>query len=209
MRCCRVPPSLVVHVIDDDDAVRDALAELLEADGMVAHVHASAREFLDKISSLDRGCVVTDVRMPEMSGLELLRELQARSLNLPVIVLTGEADVAMAVEALKNGAAEFIEKPFDDKAILAAIRAALARLQLDDQATTKRAQNMQRLESLTARETDVLAGLVAGQSNKAIALNLGISPRTVEVYRSNLMFKMRAASLSELVRLALYAAEPA
>lgn len=204
-----MPPSLVVHVIDDDDAVRDALAELLEADGIVAHVHASAREFLDKASSLDRGCVVTDVRMPEMSGLELLRELQARSLNLPVIVLSGEADVAMAVEALKNGAAEFIEKPFDDEAILAAVRKALARLELDDEAATRRAQNTQRLDSLTGRETDVLAGLVAGHSNKVIALDLGISPRTVEVYRSNLMFKMRAASLSELVRLALYAPAPA
>jgi two-component system response regulator FixJ len=204
-----VPPSLVVHVIDDDDAVRDALAELLEADGMVAHVHASARGFLDKISNLDRGCVVTDVRMPGMSGLELLRELRARSLNLPVIVLTGEADVAMAVEALKNGAAEFIEKPFGDQAILLAVRAALARLELDDQAATKRTQNLERLDSLTARETDVLNGLVAGHSNKVIALNLGISPRTVEVYRANLMFKMRAASLSELVRLALYAGAPA
>jgi two-component system response regulator FixJ len=204
-----MPPSLVVHVIDDDDAVRDALAELLEADGMVAHVYASARAFLDNISSLDRGCVVTDVRMPQMSGLELLRELQARSLNLPVIVLTGEADVAMAVEALKNGAAEFIEKPFDDQAILLAVRAALARLELDDQAATRRTQNLERLDGLTARETDVLNGLVAGHSNKVIALNLGISPRTVEVYRANLMFKMRAASLSELVRLALYAGAPA
>jgi two-component system, LuxR family, response regulator FixJ len=203
-----MPPSLVVHVIDDDDAVRDALAELLEAEGIVAHVHASASEFLDKVSSLDRGCVVTDVRMPEMSGLELLRELQARSLNLPVIVLSGEADVAMAVEALKNGAAEFIEKPFDDEAILAAVRKALARLELDDEAATKRAQNTKRLDSLTGRETDVLAGLVAGHSNKVIGLDLGISPRTVEVYRSNLMFKMRAASLSELVRLALYAPAP-
>jgi two-component system response regulator FixJ len=200
-----MPPSLVVHVIDDEAAVRDALAELLEADGLVAHVHASAQAFLDNISSLDRGCVVTDVRMPRMSGLELLRELRARSLNLPVIVLTGQADVAMAVEALKNGAAEFIEKPFDDRAILLAVRAALARLDLDDQAATQRTQNVERLDSLTARETDVLNGLVAGHSNKVIALNLGISPRTVEVYRANLMFKMRAASLSELVRLALYA----
>ena len=198
-----MPPSLVVHVIDDEAAVRDALAVLLEADGMVVHVHTSARDFLGKISGLERGCVVTDVRMPEMSGLELLRELQARSLNLPVIVLTGEADVAMAVEALKNGAAEFIEKPFEGQTILAAVRTALTRLDQDDQATAKRAQNTQSLATLSARETEVLAGLVAGHSNKMIALNLGISPRTVEVYRSNIMHKMRATSLSELVRMAL------
>jgi two-component system response regulator FixJ len=199
-----MPPSLDVHVVDDDAAIRDSLGVLLEADGLVAHLHASAGEFLSGLD-LSCGCVVTDVRMPQMSGLELLGEIRKRGSHLPVIVLTGQADVAMAVEALKGGAADFIEKPFEGEAILQAVRAALTRLDQDVEIDARRTEASQRLASLSSRESEVLRGLVAGQSNKEIAIDLGISPRTVEVYRANIMGKMRAASLSELVRLSLQA----
>jgi two-component system response regulator FixJ len=199
------PPSLTVHVIDDDDAVRDSLGALLESDGLVAHLHASAAEFLEGLAAIDGGCVVTDIRMPRMTGLELLRELRARGVDLPVIVLTGQADVAMAVEALKGGAADFIEKPFDEEVILNAIRKALTQLAEATATNSQRAEAAERLSGLTGREREVLSGLVAGQSNKEIAIDLGISPRTVEVYRANIMGKARASSLSEVVRLSLQA----
>jgi two-component system response regulator FixJ len=195
----------LVHVIDDDDAVRDSLAMLLSAAGHAVRAYPSAQAFLDRLDGLESGCVVTDVQMPGISGLELLAQLSARSGEFPVIVLTGLADVAMAVEALKNGAADFIEKPFDGDVLLAAVRAALARLSQDQARTSSIADQTQRFADLSSRERDVLGGIVAGSSNKEIARALGISPRTVESYRANIMMKTQAASLSELVRMVLAA----
>jgi two-component system response regulator FixJ len=149
--------------------------------------------------------VVTDVRMPGMSGLELVRELNRRAVPMPVVVITGHADVPLAVEAMRGGVIDFIEKPFADDTILAALRAALQRGQDSREIADERKIMVERIGSLSTRERQVLNGLVAGQANKVVALELGISPRTVEVYRANLMTKMRASSLSELVRMALIA----
>lgn len=195
----------VVHVIDDDAALRDSLAFLLESAALRAVTYESAGAFLERIAALEPGCVVTDVRMPGMSGLELIATLKAMKIGLPVIVVTGHADVPLAIEAMKAGVHDFIEKPFDDEALLSAIRAALAQAKDRAQRQTELAEIRSRLGSLSARESEVLQGLVAGQPNKVIAYNLGISPRTVEIYRANVMTKMGSASLSELVRMTLAA----
>ena len=192
-----------VHVIDDDDAVRDSLSLLMEAAGLTAHAYACAEDFLDAVERAEPGCVVTDVRMPDMSGIELLHRLSDRLDQFPVIVLTGEADVPMAVEALKGGALDLIEKPYAAGAILAAVTGALRELETRRERTSRRAENSQRLAALSAREREVLQGLLEGHSNKEIARDLAISPRTVEAYRANLMMKMGADSLSELVRMSL------
>jgi two-component system response regulator FixJ len=195
-----------VHVIDDDDAARDSLAFLLENAGMEVRTYGSARAFLEQsIPAAD--CLITDIRMPEMSGMELLRELSRRGIRLPVIMITGHGDIPLAVEAMRLGAVDFIEKPFQDETLLAAVRGANARRGQTSQIDAERATIMARLGSLSARERQVLHGLVAGQHNKAIAFDLGISSRTVEVYRANLMNKMNASSLSELVRMAVLAAD--
>jgi two-component system response regulator FixJ len=197
----------VVHVIDDDPAMRDSLQFLLETAELAPRTYPSAAEFLQHLQELEPGCVVTDVRMPEMSGLELLHALKARGVTWPVIVMTGHADVPLAIEAMKAGVLDFIEKPFEDEVLLSAIRGGLAKAE----DATRRAEELSlirsRLDSLSPRERDVLEGLVAGRPNKVIAFDLGISPRTVEIYRANLMTKMAAGSLSELVRMRL-AAEP-
>jgi two-component system response regulator FixJ len=192
-----------VHIIDDDAAVRDSLAFLLSAAGIAAETHESAAAFFDLHAGDDVGCIVTDIRMPEISGLDLLRRVKELKPELPVIVITGHGDVPLAVEAMKLGAADFIEKPFDDEALLAAIGAALDRNRQREREEAKLLELRTRLASLSAREREVLDGLVAGQPNKTIAYDLGISPRTVEVYRANVMTKMQAATLSELVRMAL------
>lgn len=194
----------VVHVVDDDAAMRDSVSFLLESDGLHARTYESARALLDRRAELEPGCIVTDIRMPEMNGLEMVVELKRLGVSLPVIVLTGHADVALAVQAMKAGVVEFLEKPFEDEALLRAVRAALT-LGDDDAARRKeRAEIAARAAELTAREREVFDAVVAGDSNKVAALKLGISPRTVEIYRANVMTKMKADTLSDLVRMALH-----
>ena len=193
----------IVHVIDDDDAVRDSLAFLLEAAGLSARTYASAGRFLETLDQVRRGCVITDIRMPGMSGLELVAKLREAGSSLPILVITGHADVPLAVQAMKAGVSDFIEKPFDGEAILGAIELAL-RQECDGRAAHLQAADLRRrMEKLSSREREVLDGLVDGQANKTIARALDISPRTVEVYRANIMTKMQASSLSELVRMAM------
>ena len=194
-----------VHVIDDDDAVRHSLAFLLQSADVAVQTYDSATAFLDRIHEVASGCVITDVRMPGVSGIDLLRRLKEMNVAMPVIVITGHADVPLAVEAMKVGAIDFIEKPFDDEVLLAAVRTALQRHDTERRHQAERAQVESRLALLSNREREVLEGLVAGHANKRIAFDLGISPRTIEIYRANLMTKMEAASLSDLVRMALVA----
>lgn len=194
-----------VHVIDDDDAVRQSLEFLLRSARLEARAYESAVAFLKALPNIEPGCIVTDVRMPELSGLDLLRRLRELDIRMPVIVITGHGDVPLAVEAMKAGAVDFLEKPFDDEALLVSVRAALGAFDKDAARDSERTEIAQRLASLSGREREVLEGLVAGQPNKNIAYDLGISPRTVEIYRANVMTKMKAASLSELVRMALVA----
>ena len=198
-----MPSSQVVHVIDDDVAVRQSLAFLLSTEGFAVRVYDSAVAFLKGLQQAQAGCVVTDIRMPDMSGLELQRHLREIKSGFPVIVITGHGDVPLAVEAMKAGAVDFIEKPFEDEALLSAIRVALSRNVKDSERLARVAAIRERLKLLSQREREVLGGLVAGKPNKVIAHDLGISARTVEVYRANVMTKMQADSLSELVRIAL------
>lgn len=198
-----MPNSQVVHVIDDDADVRQSLAFLLSTAGLAVRVYESAVAFLAALPSVQDGCIVTDVRMPDVDGLELQRRLRESGVGLPVIVMTGHADVTLAVKAMKAGAVDFIEKPFDDKVLLSAIQSALSHHARDAESDARRAEVRARLDLLSKREREVLDGLVAGKPNKVIAYDLGISARTVEVYRANVMTKMRADSLSELVRLVL------
>jgi two-component system response regulator FixJ len=194
-----------VHVIDDDQAARESLAFLLKTAKLAVKTYDSASAFLKLAADLKSGCIITDVRMPEIDGIELLRRLKKLKLNVPVIVVTGHGDVPLAVEAMKIGAIDFLEKPFDDEVILASVRSALGRQEHESRRHAERAEIESRLAALSNRERDVLEGLVAGRANKQIAFDLGISPRTVEIYRANLMTKMQAASLSNLVRMALIA----
>jgi two-component system response regulator FixJ len=196
-----MPSDAVVHVVDDDDAVRESLAFLLRAAQIEVKTYDSAVTFLRNPPA--GGCVVTDVRMPEVSGIDMLQRLRELGLTLPVIVITGHGDVPLAVEAMKLGAADFFEKPFDDDALLAAVRGALSKEGESSKRNVERTEINDKLAGLSNRERQVLEGLVRGHANKAIAYDLGISPRTVEIYRANVMTKMNAASLSELVRMAL------
>ena len=198
-------PSDVVHVIDDDEAVRQSLKFLLELASIGVETYASATEFLRLLPEMEPACVITDVRMPNISGIDLLRRLRELKRGIPVIVITGHGDVALAVEAMKIGAADFLEKPFDDEALLASVRSAINSHGREQQRHNERGEVEGRLATLSKRERDVLDGLVAGLANKQIAFELGISPRTIEIYRANLMTKMQAASLSDLVRMALIA----
>jgi len=198
-----MPSSQVVHVIDDDVAVRQSLAFLLSTEGFAVRVYDSAVAFLKELPRAQAGCVVTDIRMPDMSGLDLQRHLRETKSGFPVIVITGHGDVPLAVEAMKAGAVDFIEKPFEDEVLLSAIRVALSRNVKDSERLARVAAIRERLSLLSGRERDVLGGLVAGKPNKIIAHDLGISARTVEVYRANVMTKMQADSLSDLVRMAL------
>jgi len=193
----------IVHVIDDDEAIRQSLAFLLQAAKLEVKTYASATAFLEAPPDTASGCVITDVRMPGMSGVDLLRRLKELEIAVPVIVITGHGDVALAVEAMKVGAVDFLEKPFEDDVLLASVQSALKRQDGETKRHTERLEVEGRLANLSNRERDVLGGLVAGRANKQIAFDLGISPRTVEIYRANLMNKMKAGSLSDLVRMAL------
>jgi two-component system response regulator FixJ len=203
-----MPANRVVHIIDDDEAVRHSLAFLLSSAGLTVRLYDSAAAFLLDLPSAQGGCLITDVRMPGMTGLELLHELKAKACGLPAIVITGHGDVPLAVEAMKAGAIDFIEKPFDEEAILSAVQSALDHGQREKREEEDRGAIAAKLALLSERERQVLEGLVSGHPNKVIAYNLGISPRTVEVYRSNLMTKMAAKSLSELIRMAILAQVP-
>lgn len=195
----------VVHVVDDDPAIRDSLGFLLDTAGLASRTYESAAALLARAGELEPGCIVTDVRMPEINGLEMVRRLTEMGVRQPVIVMTGHADVPLAIEAVRAGVKDFVEKPFDDEALLTSIRSAVAeQLEASVQAG-QGAEVRDRLASLSTRERQVLEGLVAGHANKVIAYDLEISPRTVEVYRANVMTKMQARSLSELVRMAILA----
>lgn len=195
----------LVHVIDDDEAVRVSLAFLLEMADLPSRTYASALEFLQIAETLKTGCIVTDVRMPEMSGLELVRRLKALGLTLPVIVITGHGDVPLAVEAMRAGVVDFLEKPFNDETLIESIRGALNVADKTTRQDADRERFEQVVATLSGREREVLQGVVAGKLNKVIAFELGISSRTVEVYRANVMTKTGAQGLSELVRIALLA----
>ena len=193
------------HVIDDDQAVRESIEFLLRSARLTVKTYETASAFLAVAPTIGSGCVITDVRMPGISGIDLLRRLKEMGIGLPVIVITGHGDVPLAVEAMKFGAVDFLEKPFNDDVLLASVRSALDRSEASAQLETERAEIRARIALLTNREHEVLDGLVAGHPNKIIAFDLKISPRTVEIYRANVMTKMKAASLSELVRMALVA----
>jgi two-component system, LuxR family, response regulator FixJ len=193
----------VVHIIDDDTEVLQALAFLLSAAGFAVQVHNSASAFLDRMGKRETGCIVTDIRMPGMDGLELQRKLRAERNATPVIIMTGHADVALAVEAMKAGAIDFIEKPFDNEVLIKAIRSTLARRRDEHEREQHASELRGRLELLTERERQVLDGLVAGKPNKIIAHDLNLSIRTVEGYRASVMAKMQAHSLSALIRMVL------
>ena len=195
----------VVHIIDDDEGLRESLAFLLRSAAFEVKSFESAKAFLDVLPHAAPGCIITDVRMPDISGIELLRRLKELKIGVPVIVITGHGDIALAVEAMKIGAADFFEKPFDDDLLVASVRAALRQREGQTKRGAKRAEIEHRISTLSRREKDVLTGLIEGRANKQIAFDLGISPRTVEIYRANLMNKMQADSLSDLVRMALLA----
>lgn len=192
-----------VFVVDDDADVRDSVCALLESAGLVSEPHASALDFLASYRPNRHGCVIADVRMPDMDGMTLQEELVKRGSTLPVIVVTGHADVPLAVRAMKAGALDFIEKPFDDEILIASVKRALARADSarEQASAAQRASSL--VATLSARERQVLELLVAGRSNKVIAYELDISPRTVEIHRAHVMEKMEARSLSDLVRSAL------
>ncbi|WAJ27201.1 response regulator FixJ [Antarcticirhabdus aurantiaca] len=195
----------VVHVIDDDKAVRRSIAFLLAASDIPARIYESAQGFLDVLEPDAAGCVLCDVRMPGMDGIELLQALRARGIAMPFVVMTGHADVAMAVRAMKGGAMDFIEKPFEEGALLAVLSKGLEQGTADSERARRKGALGERLRRLTPRERQVLERIAAGKPNKIIAHELGLSPRTVEVHRANLMDKMEARNASDLVAIFLEA----
>jgi two-component system response regulator FixJ len=194
-----------VYVIDDDEAMRDSLDFLLGSANFDVTLFESANRFLETLSSTDFGCVVSDIRMPGVDGIELLKRLKASRSAFPVLIMTGHGDVPLAVEAMKLGASDFLEKPFEDDRLVGMIDAALRQAESGARSEAVTLDIFARIESLSPRERQVMDGLIAGLSNKLIAKEYDISPRTIEVYRANVMTKMQAGSLSELVRLAMRA----
>lgn len=196
-----------VYVVDDDEAVRDSLALLLHSVGLYASVFESARDFLEQVASDQPGCLVLDVRMPGMSGMELVQRLHERNCTLPIIIITGHGDVPMAVEAMKLGAMDFLQKPFRDQELLDRIQQALARSETEWTVARDRDCIRQRLDELTPREQQVLEQLLDGKPNKVIASDLALSQRTVEIHRARIMDKMQARSLATLVRMVVQVRE--
>jgi len=194
-----------VYVIDDDAAMRDSLEFLLDSSGFDVTLFASAQDFLDALSGLAFGCVVSDVRMPGVDGIELLKHMKAADSRFPILIMTGHGDVPLAVEAMKLGAIDFLEKPFEDERLTTMIESAIRQAEPAAKSEAVTQEILTRVESLSPRERQVMDGLMAGLSNKMIAREYDISPRTIEVYRANVMTKMGASSLSELVRLAMRA----
>ena len=195
----------LVHIVDDEDAIRRSASFMLKTSGYAVETWATGVAFLKEIRHAPEGCILLDVRMPEMDGLEVQRALRDRGVTMPVIVLTGHADVSIAVRAMKAGAVDFLEKPFEKAVLISAIEAAFDRLAEADSAATRATEANVVLGVLTPREREVLDGLAQGLPNKTIAYDLGISPRTVEVHRANLMAKLDVRSLSDALRLAFAA----
>jgi two-component system response regulator FixJ len=201
-------PDAVVHLIDDDDGVRQAIAFLLTTSGFAVRVYESANAFLEALPSVQPGCIVTDVRMPGIDGLSLQQELKSRGIGLPVVVITGHGDVPLAVQAMKAGAVDFLEKPFNDDSLLSAIKIAIDHHGRAARRESEAAAIKARLDTLSPREREVLDGLIAGLPNKTIAYDLKISARTVEVHRANLMTRMAAGSIADLVRMVFIVRSP-
>jgi two-component system response regulator FixJ len=195
----------LIYLVDDDEAIRRSASFMLRTSGYLVKTYDSGVAFLEAAKEVAPGCILLDVRMPGMDGLEVQQALKERNVLLPVVVMTGHGDVSVAVQAMKAGAVDFIEKPFEKAVLLSAIEQAFDRLEQAGKRHARAEEARARLAALTSREMDVLQGLVRGHPNKTIAFDLGISPRTVEIYRANLMTKMQAASLSDLVRMALVA----
>jgi len=200
-----MPSKGKVYVIDDDEAMRDSLNFLLASTGFDVVLFESAQIFLDALPGLAFGCVLSDVRMPGIDGIELLKRMKARNSPLPIVIMTGHGDIPLAVEAMKLGAVDFLEKPFDDDRLVAMIETAIRRAEPAAKSEALTQDIVARVATLSPRERQVMDGLIAGLSNKLIARDYDISPRTIEVYRANVMTKMQANSLSELVRLAMRA----
>lgn len=193
----------IVHIVDDDGAVRNALSLLMEAEGLQARAYASAEEFLEQLNPTSKGCVLLDVRMPGISGLELQQLLKRKHVFFPVIIMTGYADVPMAVQSMKEGAIDFIEKPFDNDRLLQQVQACLQKCEQAQSEQVQHQEAAEKIGRLTRRERQVMELLVQGHQNRVIAENLGISPRTVEIHRARVMEKLEAQSLSDVVRIAL------
>jgi two-component system response regulator FixJ len=197
------PVEPLVHVVDDDDAIRHSVVFQLETAGFGARDYASAEAFLETLPWTTPGCLISDVRMPGLNGLELVRRLNALRFKAPIIMMTGHGDIPLAVEAMKAGVVDFIEKPLDDEILLRAVRSALSNAATPEEDEILRCERRSRFDLLTPRESDVLTGVIAGKPNKIMAYDLGISIRTVEVHRAGLMTKTAATSLSDLIRMAL------
>lgn len=195
----------IIHLVDDDEAIRRSAGFMLKTSGFRVRAYSSGVELLKEGKELQPGCILLDVRMPEMDGLQVQQALRERGINFPVIVMTGHGDVGVAVHAMKAGAVDFIEKPFEKAVLLGAIEEGFARIERAGRSRGRAEEAQVRLQALTPRERDVLEGLVRGHPNKTIAYDLDISSRTVEVHRANLMGKLGVSSLSEALRIAFAA----
>jgi len=195
----------LVHLVDDDEAIRRSVGFMLKTSGFHVRSYESGVELLKSASSLEPGCILLDIRMPGMDGLEVQSTLRAKGISLPVIIMTGHGDVALAVQAMKAGAVDFIEKPFEKAVLLSAIEHGVERLKRSAADVDRADEAAVRLQALTPREREVLDGLAKGLPNKTIAYDLGISPRTVEIHRANVMSKLGVRSLSEALRIAFAA----
>jgi two-component system response regulator FixJ len=197
----------LVHLVDDDAAIRRSVGFMLKTSGHQVETYESGVQLLKDLVRLEQGCILLDIRMPGMDGLEVQQALHEQGVGLPVIIMTGHGDVGLAVKAMKAGAVDFIEKPFDKDALISSLEEGFRRLSRKEATHDRKKDAEVRLQALTPRERDVLAGLAQGLPNKTIAYDLGISPRTVEIHRANLMTKLEVRSLSEALRIAFAAAE--